>query len=280
MSWAARLGSIKSTPAPPAPAAAPAASDDPTKDPAAALAAGAGAGPASAGTAAAGAAGPAAEPAAPAATAAAAGAAAAAAAAPEIDEKDPDRKWRVDPWAAFVRGVRISFKTWDALQLSVAQEFVSRAAEKAAQLEADVLALFESRKLKVREDEVLDLLHDRLMGDLSTDADDGSPEQLSRMFVHLYKDCVEKGEFAGLNQIIEFARNKPGADFAYAADEDDEGDYIGEEGEEDWGDEDWEEEDGEGEEEEAGAADGEERKDGRRAKAAAAAGAETADAAT
>ncbi len=61
------------------------------------------------------------------------------------DEKEQTKKWEADPWAAFVKGVKVAFKTWDAMQLAIKEQFVLRAEEKAKGIEADVLNLFLGR---------------------------------------------------------------------------------------------------------------------------------------
>ncbi len=104
-----------------------------------------------------------------------------------------------------------------------------------------------------------------MLQDLCTDADDGSAEQIGRMLVQLYFDCVVKKNFDGLEMLIDYAKNRPEVDFQYASD-DDEGSENGDDDdffeEDEDGDDEDDDEDDEGEEdgEDGEAAEGDESK--------------------
>jgi len=112
-------------------------------------------------------------------------------------------KWQADPHSAFAKGVRASIKNWQALRLALHYQHIRNAKQKVDNLIDDVLQAFKNYPSKENEEYNLsDFLKDRLSMDFYTEAADGSTNYLAKLFNVMYKDCVIKKDFSGLEILL------------------------------------------------------------------------------
>eukprot|EP00892_Ulva_mutabilis_P012337 jgi/Ulvmu1/9476/UM052_0045.1 len=100
----------------------------------------------------------------------------------------------------FEEGVNLVLKKWTALQLAVENQWGGRdSTEKADDMYNEILEWFYKRK-EHYPDELEPLLETIILEDFNVQAEDGSPLQVSKALVDLYKQCLA-GDFSLIQRL-------------------------------------------------------------------------------
>lgn len=111
--------------------------------------------------------------------------------------------------AFFREGVQLCFARWTALQLAVENGWGGRqSADKARQLERDVVSWFYRSKGQPYADELEELLDEAMLQGFNTEAEDGSLTEVADKLVVIYRACAA-GDFEPIKELRALAARRP-----------------------------------------------------------------------
>ncbi|KND04900.1 uncharacterized protein SPPG_00594 [Spizellomyces punctatus DAOM BR117] len=102
---------------------------------------------------------------------------------------------KAELWALFTDAVQCVFERWTALQLALDHQMAGiSTAERPQELLEHTCAFFQQYRTDVMPHEIAENLKDFFDEVFNAELDDGSPEQIGKTLVRLYRDVVVEGK--------------------------------------------------------------------------------------
>ncbi len=128
-------------------------------------------------------------------------------------------EYAANPWKAFIRGVRASFKLWDGLQFAITQHHENKA--KAAEFCDLVIERFQQYTVKIKPEECAEDLDFFVHDELHTILEDGSTEWMGKLLVQMFYDTMVSNTFELVDKTILAAAERKSNNFNVVGDDSD-----------------------------------------------------------